>query len=247
MDPEDQTTPTPDPRDEELARLREQALKFQPLQSFADALETDPSKIYALQAAMRGDGPPQQQQYQPPPQNAPLTEEQIRELNARALQDPARFMAEVAQQAVRNGLSEFAGSASPYITTTAELFIETYKNSKASNPLYKQILPAFEKELRDINKQTLLSMAEGERRRALELRWASAEAAVYRKAAESGGSKPSNLGSGGSGGSSTPAKKPSVFERDAGVNALTQRLIDQGLLTEADVTASQNEIDEENE
>jgi hypothetical protein len=243
LDP--QTETQVDPRDEELTRLRALASQFQPLESIREALDANPEKIYALQAALRGET---QQAPQRPvqEQNRQLSPEEIRELNARALSNPAEFMAAVAQQAVNNGLARLGQEATPYMTTTAELFIETFKNGKSSDPLYKQIVPHFEKELRDINKQTLLSMAEGERRRALELRWQSASAAVFRKAAE-GKQSPQNLGGGsGGGGGSAPQKKQTAFERDPGVAALTQRLIDQGLLSKEDIDNSEREIEEEN-
>jgi len=229
----------------ELAELRALRAKYKPLEGIAEELETDPSKIYRLRAALEGrygddnaySNRPQQQQ------PAPLTPEQLAELNRQFYENPAGLTAQIAQEAARRQMNDFANQAGPVVETTADLFIETFKNGKAGeDSLYKQILPEFNKQIHDINRRNFLAKSAAERQRDLELRWQSAAAAVFRKAAAvKEREEATNIGKGG--GSAAPAKKATVFSKDPLVGGLAAQLG----LTEEEMAEIQSSIDEENE
>jgi hypothetical protein len=230
----------------ELAELRALRTKYKPLEGIAEELESDPSKIYRLRAALEGrygddnayNNRPQQNN-QPPP----LTPEQLAELNRQFYENPAGFAAQIAQEAARRQMNDFANQAGPVVETTADLFIETFKNGKAGeDSLYKQILPEFNKQIHDINRRSFLAKSAAERQRDLDLRWQSAAAAVFRKAASVKEREEAvNIGKGG--GSSAPAKKATVFSKDPLVGGLAAQLG----LTEEEMADIQSSIDEENE
>ena len=232
---------------QELAELRAMRNKYKPLEGIADELESDPSKIYKLRAALEGrygsdddyQRRPQQQQ-----QQARLTAEQLAELNRQFYENPAGFAAQIAQEASRRQIEAFANQAGPVVETTADLFIETFKNGKASeDSLYKQILPEFNKQISDINRRSLLGKTPAERQRDLDLRWQSAAAAVFRKAAAiKERDEATNIGKGGGSGA-TPPKKATVFSKDALVGGLAAQLG----LTQEEMDDIQRSIDEENE
>jgi hypothetical protein len=212
----DEVTPTPPPQidEAEITRLRELAAKFSPL---ADALEADPSKYFQLQGIISGATPPQQNTPPAQQQDQKLTPEQIRELNQRAAENPAQFMAEMAMEAARRAQAETFAQATPLLATTADLVIEQYKNGKAAaDPLYKQIVPYFDKELRDVGRNTLIGMQPVDRMRVLELRWSSAANSVFRKAAaERQNAPPPTTVSGGNAGSAAAvAEKKTGFQKD---------------------------------
>lgn len=233
-------TPAPTDQDnavaEELVRLRGLSQKFAPLEGIADALDEDPSKIFAIRAALEGRAPAAAPVVQPAQQQ--LTPDQIQALRNKFDENPLETSAAIGQAAAAAEIAKFFNDAKPYIEATTDNFVELFKNRKAAaDKLFKQIEPLFNKELQDVNKGTLLSLPVAERARMLELRWDSASAKVFRKAMESAAAAtPPNLG-GGSGSSGT-AKPKSIFEKDMGVAALAAKLG----LTEDEMKAIDTEI-----
>jgi hypothetical protein len=183
-------------------------------------------------------------------QNNTLTPEQLAALNEQARENPVAVMAQIAALAANQSRAQFADEAGPVITTTADMYIGQFKSHKASDdPLYKQILPEFDKQLADVNRRGLLNLSDTDRSRILSLRWDAAAANVYRKAAEKAQkNQPPNTGGGGAGGGSNPPAKKTVFEKaDPQISALALRLKAQGLLSDEDLASIDTEIDAENE
>jgi len=205
-----QTQAQPDISKEEIERLKAVAARFGPLSSIADALEQDPSRIYAIQAALEGRVPqaaPQSSQQQSAPQ---LTPQQMEELDNQMRMKPAETIAALTRIAMDQARREVMADAQPLLGTTADLVVQNFKGRKAAeDPLYRQILPLFDAELRDVGLPTLIQMDPATRMRTLELRWNSAAATVFRKAAVSKQADPPP-NAGGSGGGTTPPKKGSM-------------------------------------
>lgn len=236
----------PDLDQAELARLRELATKFAPLAGIAEALEADPSKYFAVEAALRG-----QQLTQPQTQNQPqrqqLTPEQLAEVDARFQASPTQTSYDIAKIAAREVQQEILQQANPLMGATGDLMIDSFKNGKSgSDPLYKQILPLFERQLGDINRQSLIGMSAGDRSRALELRWSAAKSQVYDKAAaQKQNDPPPHIGGGG--GAPIQTKPKTAIERDDTVSGLTAHLKAMGLLTDDDISNVEKEIEAENQ
>lgn len=238
----------PDPRDLEIARLKALADSYAPYESIKNSLEQDPGKYFAVQAALTGQ---QQQatQAQPHQQEAPMTAEQLENLKQEFFANPVGMAAKIADIARQQALQEFASEAAPIMSTQADMFIDNFKSRKAAeDPMFKTIAPLFDREMGDVNRTALLRQSSTERQRVLQLRWDAAAAAAYRSAAEKRDREQAqSLGDGsGSGAGGAGRKAKSVFEKDPAVFGLTQRLIDQGLLTEKDLEDAESEMEYEN-
>jgi len=232
---------------DELVRLRALAQKFSPLEGIAEELDADPSKIYALRAALAGGSPQGNTQQSPAPSSPQLTQEQIDELNRQATEKPAEFMYRAAQLVADQKIAQFLEQAKPVLEAAGDNSVEWFKSKKAgTDKLFKQIEPLFDKQMRDIDRRALLGATPEQRQRALELRWQAASAEVFRAAMVANTPKdpPPNLGdSRGGGGGSSNAKKSSAFERDPEL----ARLASVSGLTADEIADIEKAIAEENE
>jgi hypothetical protein len=236
-----------DPRDAEIQRLKALADSYAPLEGIRTQLEADPGKYFAVQAALSGSGQSAQTAQTQQQQAAPLSAEQLESMKQEFFQNPVQMAARIADVARQQALAEFANEAAPIISMNADMLVDNFKQRKASeDPMYKTIAPIFDREMGDINRTALLRQSSTERARALELRWNSAAAQAYRSAAEiRSREQAQNLG-GGTGGGDQGRKAKSIFEKDPAVMGLTQRLIDQGLISPKDLEDAESEIEYEN-
>jgi hypothetical protein len=234
--------PQVDPRDAEIERLKAEAAAYKPLDDIRQALEEDPAKYFAVREALSGNF---RQQQQAPAQQG-MTQAQIDQLNEQAREKPAETFAAIASLIAKQQLGDFVTSLTPAFETAADNMIETFKNRKAADdPYYKQVLPFFEKELRDLRLTDAMNMPAATRRRNLELRWDAAANAAFRKAAasSSGGAAP-NMGQGTTATQTPPAKRRAL-DKDSFVRELTQHLIDTGAISAEDAERMNSQLENE--
>lgn len=206
--------------EEKLAAAEARLEKYKALDSFAEALERDPSKIYDMRAAAEGrrtalpgltehDAPK-------PPDNTPKTiEEAIArlpeaerlKLRQSAIDEPEMYGARLADISRQMAESNIANSAQPIVDATVAGAIQNFKLSHASEPIYRHAEAFFEAEMDDFDRKAFYQLPEAKRKRELELRWAAAKARAYDAAAAKAAPRqsPRNLGagSGNAGGGTT--------------------------------------------
>jgi len=199
---------------DEFARLKAMADRLRPLQDVADELDADPSKIYAVRAALQGRGP---QPAVAPPQPLPtLSADQLAQLDEQFRERPAQLTAQAAQLAARQELDAFYRSVvEPLREASGESLIDNYKAQKAGDPLFKQISAQFDKEIADLDRKALLGAPLAERRRQLDLRYRAATATVLKQAMDESAAKQRDTAPTlGSGGGSAPSKSRSKLAQN---------------------------------
>jgi hypothetical protein len=116
----------------------------------------------------------------------PMSAEQIRalneELSGQVLTNPLGVISSIADRMASEKIAQFQRDAEPYMDGAVDGFIDRFKGRKRDDdPLYKQTVTEFERDLESLNLRTMVGKNVKERNAELDLRWQAAQGRVLAK------------------------------------------------------------------